>query len=235
MLVAALLMGVGAMAPQAASAKPALAVSSGTRWACPKGSCDAIIISRIVKRGGGYALPGSNHIFDGSGERRGLDPQDLQSAYRIPATISSPQTIALIDAYGYPDAESDLAKYRERYGLPPCTQANGCFRKVNQSGQERAYPKEEEGWDEEAALDEDMASAACPQCHILMVEGSGERPAQLGAAVNTAARLGATEVSNSYGYPELEPAYCGKSHCATYGHDYAHPGVLITASAGDSG
>src|ERR1700677_1494366 len=219
-------------------AKPALRSSKGVtglRWACPTGACEAIVVPPPVKVAGGYALPGSDRILEGSGERKGLDPQDLQSAYKIPSTVGSPQTIALIDAYGYPDAESDLATYRERYGLPPCTTANGCFKKVNQNGVEGSYPREEEGWDTEAALDEDMASAACPQCHILMVEGRGELPAQLGAAVNTAVRLGANEISNSYGYPEKDVALCGASECAQYDSDYDHPGVLIAASAGDSG
>ncbi len=33
-----------------------------------------------------------------------------------------------------PEVESDLAAYRRAWGLPPCTSANGCFRKVNQRG-----------------------------------------------------------------------------------------------------
>jgi hypothetical protein len=219
------------------SVKPSLVKSSitGEHWACPKGACEVIVLPAPVKTADGYALPGSDRILEGSGERKGLDPQDLQSAYKIPTTISSPQTIALIDAYGYPDAESDLATYRERYGLPPCTTANGCFKKVNQNGVEGNYPREEEGWDTEAALDEDMASAACPQCHILLVEGKGELPAQLGAAVNTAARLGATEISNSYAYPEKDKLLCGASECSQYDSDYDHPGVLITVASGDSG
>jgi IPT/TIG domain/Subtilase family len=219
------------------SRKPALQGTSTTKahWACPAGACEVIVGPQPVKVPGGYALPGSPHILAGSGERRGLDPQDLQSAYEIPTTVSSPQTIALIDAFGYPDAESDLATYRERYGLPPCTKANGCFKKVDQEGKEGDYPPAEEGWDTEAALDEDMASAACPQCHILLVEGKGELPADLGAAVNTAAELGATEISNSYAYPELDKELCGKTECAQYNKDYEHPGVLITAAAGDSG
>jgi hypothetical protein len=193
------------------------------RWACPEGACQAIVVAPRVK------------IAQGSGERRGLDPQDLQSAYNIPTTLGEPQTIALIDAFGYPDAESDLAKYRKQYGLPACTKANGCFKKVNESGEEGHYPAEEPQWDVEAALDEDMASAACPQCHILLVEGSGELPADLGKAVDTAVKLGATEVSNSYGYPEKLKELCGSEGCAQYDKDYEHPEVLITAAAGDDG
>ena len=225
---------LGAPAPASALVRPSLG-KTGLRWACPHGACDAIVVTRTVKVADGDAVPGSKQVLDGSGERRGLDPADLQSAYKIPSTLASPVTVALVDAYGYPDAESDLAKYRERYGLPPCTKADGCFRKVNQTGKEGSYPAEEPGWDEEAALDEDMVSAACPQCHILMVEGSGELPAQLGASENTAAKLGANLISNSYGYPELETGICGATHCAQYNKDYTHKNVMIMASAGDSG
>lgn len=225
------------LAPRGASAaptpgelnltKPALGSSAATgkpRWACPSGACDAIVVPQTPKA----AL--------GGGELKGLDPQDLQSAYNIPtASLSSPQTIAVVDAFGYPDAESDLAAYRAEYGLPACTTANGCFKKVNEKGEEGNYPFAEEGWDVEAALDEDMASAACPQCHILLVEGSTEFPWDLGASVNTAASLGATEISNSYGYPQNSLLYCGLLACWRYNNDYKHPGVFITASAGDAG
>jgi hypothetical protein len=200
--------------------KPAL--TGDARWACPEGACDSIII-----------YPG--HPHDGSGPLGGYSPADLISAYRIPRALSTPQTVALVDAYGYPRAEQDLAEYRTRFDLPPCTTANGCFKKVNQEGEQANYPPEEPGWDTEAALDEDMVSAACPQCHIVMVEGNGEFPAELGEAENTAASLGATEISNSYGYPELYEEYCGTTDCAAYDSDYDHPGVDIFASAGDEG
>jgi hypothetical protein len=205
--------------------RPALRSVSGARarWACPQGACDAIVVAQPAK------------VSDGSGERRGLDPQELQTAYDIPKTLSTPQTVALVDAFGYPDAESDLAAYRAEYGLPPCTKANGCFKKVNEKGEERNYPEEEVGWDVEAALDEDMVSAACPQCHILLVEGTTEFPVDLGASENTAAKLGATEISNSYGYPERVKEICGKDGCTQYDVDYEHPGSEIFASAGDTG
>jgi Subtilase family/IPT/TIG domain len=215
---------------RAALTRPALKTTGveHPRWACPHGFCDAIVVA-------GANGASASGVDAGSGERKGLDPKDLQSAYAIPSSLESPQTIALVDAYGYPDAESDLSTYRERYGLPPCTKANGCFEKVNQSGKQGDYPEEEEGWDLEAALDEDMVSAACPQCHILMVEGNGELPAELGAAVDTAAKLGATEISNSYGYPEALEEVCAKNDCSSYEKDYEHAGVVIFASAGDEG
>src|SRR5919197_1148525 len=64
----------------------------------------------------------------------GYGPADLQSAYKLPsATAGSGQTVAIVDAFDDPTAESDLAQYRSFYGLPPCT-TDGCFRKVNQTG-----------------------------------------------------------------------------------------------------
>ncbi len=211
------------------------APSTRPRWACPEGACEAIIAPRPVRVGDGFALPQSGTLLKGGGELGGLDPEELRSAYSVPATGGSGQTVALIDAFGYPDAESDLATYRERYGLPACTKANGCFEKVNEQGEQAHYPKEEAEWDGEAALDEDMVSAACPGCHILLVEGSTEAPADLAESVNTAASLGATEISNSYGYPEQDEELCGKTGCAQYNTDYVHAGVMIFASAGDSG
>lgn len=205
------------------------------RWACPEGACEAIIAPRPVRAGDGFALPQSHRLLQGGGELGGFDPQDLRSAYRIPTTGGAGQTIALIDAFGYPNAESDLATYRERYGLPACTTANGCFEKVNEKGEAGNYPPEEPNWDGEAALDEDMASAACPECHILLIEGTTELPPDLGEAVNTAAKLGATEISNSYGYPEQLEEYCGTTGCAQFNEDYNHAGTVILASAGDSG
>ena len=117
----------------------------------------------------------------------------------------------LFDAYGYAAAESDLAKYRETYGLEPCTTANGCFKRVNQKGEEKNYPKEgellEADWQLESALDLDMVSAACPHCHITLVEATTRNP-KTRASAERGRPLGATEISNSYGYPENNETYC---------------------------
>ena len=106
--------------------------------------------------------------------------------------------MGIVDAYDDPNAESDLGVYRSQFGLAACTTANGCFRKVNQSGGTR-YPRANGGWAQEISLDLDMVSAICPNCHILLVEASSNSLSNLGTAVNEAAALGATEISNSYG------------------------------------
>jgi subtilase family serine protease len=157
----------------------------------------------------------------------GYGPADLRSAYNVTATGSAATVIAIVDAYGYANAESDLAVYRSTFGLPPCTTANGCFAKYNQSGVKGSYPRDNTGWAQETALDLDMASAICPGCKIILVEANTNSFTNLGKAVNTAATLGAHVISNSYGGGEA-----GSSSYAAY---YDHAGVAVTVSSGDSG
>src|SRR6185437_16595565 len=97
----------------------------------------------------------------------GYGPNDLRSAYNLPSTTAGGgQTVAIVDAYDDPRAETDLGVYRTQFGLTACTTANGCFRKVNQTGG-ASYPVGNSGWAEEISLDLDMVTAICPNCHIL--------------------------------------------------------------------
>jgi hypothetical protein len=160
----------------------------------------------------------------------GYGPSSLQSAYDLPSSTSgSGQTVAVIDAFDDPNAASDLATYRSDWGLPAC--GTGCFEKVNEEGQTSPLPAAagSTGWDVEESLDIDMVSAICPNCHIILVEASSADTADLGAGVNAAVSLGADYVSNSYGGSE-------SSSDPTSDTDYyKHPGVAVTASAGDDG
>ena len=158
----------------------------------------------------------------------GKSPANLVSAYSLPSsTAGSGQTVAIVDAYNDPNAEADLAVYRSYYGLSACTTANGCFKKVNQTGG-TSYPRNNGGWSQEISLDIDMVSAVCPNCKILLVEATSSSFANLGAAVNEAAALGANAISNSYGSSS-------DTADSTYGTYYNHPGIAVTASSGDSG
>jgi subtilase family serine protease len=156
----------------------------------------------------------------------GYRPADLRSAYAITGSGSAATTIAVVVALGYPRAETDLATYRSTFGLPACIAASGCFRKVNQTGG-TTYPAADVGWSEESALDLDMASAICPNCKLLLVEATTASNANLAAAENEAAALGAHVIGNSYGG--------GESGSTAFEAAYNHPGIAITASAGDSG
>ena len=158
----------------------------------------------------------------------GLGAGDLEDAYALPSsTAGSGQTIAIVDAYDDPNAAADLAVYRTYYGLSACTVANGCFKKVSQTGSTTSLPTANRSWGEEISLDLDMVSAICPNCKILLVEATSSSFANLGAAVNEAAALGANAISNSYGGSD--------SADSTYGAYYNHPGIAVTASSGDSG
>jgi subtilase family serine protease len=167
-----------------------------------------------------------------SGAPGGYGPADLMSAYAVTATGDPSTVIAIVDAYGYPNAEADLAVYRAKFNLPPCTTANGCFRKINQSGAQAVYPALNLTWDREQALDLDMVSAICPACSILLVEAKSPKFADLATAVNTAAAYawpGGTvrAISNSYGGPEVGST--------PYDFAYKHPGIAVTVSTGDQG
>ena len=136
-----------------------------------------------------------------------------------PANGGAGQTIAIVDAYDNPNAEADLAVYREQYGLPPCTTANGCFKKVDQRGG-TDYPQPSETWAGEISLDLDMVSAAAPAAHILLVETDNDGWTVSPPASDKAVALGAKYVSNSYGrLGDL------RTDLSTYGASYNHPGV----------
>jgi subtilase family serine protease len=159
----------------------------------------------------------------------GYGPADLQSAYVLPsATAGAGQTVAIVDAFDDPTAEQDLAQYRSFYGLPPCTSASGCFRKVNQTGGTLPMPPPSADWSLEISLDLDMVSAVCPNCKILLVESNTNLDSDLYTAEDTAARLGANAISNSWGGSEYSGETADDAH-------FNHPGAAITASSGDNG
>jgi subtilase family serine protease len=156
----------------------------------------------------------------------GYSPVNLRSAYAVNPSTST-ATVAIVDANGYTNAEADLGTYRAQYGLPPCTTANGCFKKVNQNGVQGNYPATDTGWSQETALDLDMVSAMCPSCHIVLVEATNSSYNNLATAVNMAASFHPIAISNSYGG--------GESGTQPFEMSYNHPGIAITASSGDSG
>lgn len=165
----------------------------------------------------------------------GYGPPDLRSAYGLGSADvgQTTTTIAIVDAYGYTNALTDLNVYRKQFSIPAipaCTSSlkTGCFAKYNQNGQQSGYPRNNTGWAQETALDLQMASAMCPACKIILVQANSNSYSDLATAENTAAKLGARVISNSYGGSE-------SSGTAVYDQAYNHSGVAITVSSGDSG
>jgi len=152
----------------------------------------------------------------------GYGPRDLQTAYTLTTASASNGkgvTVAIVDAFDDPNAESDLGVYRSQFGLSACTTANGCFTKVKMGRHTNT------GWAEEESLDVDMASAICPNCHILLVEASSNSTLNLSTAEQYATSH-AKFVSNSWSGNEGSTSSDGS---------YNVPGVAITAATGDSG
>jgi subtilase family serine protease len=151
----------------------------------------------------------------------------LQNAYKLAGLSAAGRTVAIVDAYGYPNLERDLGIYRQQFGLPPCTRSNGCLTIVDQNGGS-SLPRFNLGWAQEQSLDVDAVSAACPSCNIVVVQAATPSFGNLGTAVQTAAKLpGVVAISNSYGGSDAPDS--------TYGTYYDHPGIAVTASTGDSG
>ena len=157
----------------------------------------------------------------------GLTPAGLRDAYKLNGLSANGRTVAIVDAYGYPNLERDLGVYRSQFGMSACTTANGCLRIINQNGG-TSLPRFNVGWAGEQALDVDAVSAAAPDAKIVVVQANSASFADLGTAVITASQQpGVVAISNSYGG--------GDASDATYGTYYNHPGIAVTASTGDNG
>ncbi|KHL04457.1 S53 family peptidase [Sinomonas humi] len=214
-----------------------LAVSSAPAWAAPGSPArgDRSIQVCATPRAGDaactarQALDPSGHVVSNASAppATGLTPSQLQNAYHLTGTASGGRTVAIVDAYGYPNLARDLATYRSQFGLPACTTSNGCLRVVNETGGTR-LPRFNLGWAQEQSLDVDAVSAACPDCKIVVLQANTASFSDLGTAVQTAAKLpGVVAISNSYGGSDAADS--------TYGKYYNFPGIAVTASAGDNG
>jgi hypothetical protein len=180
----------------------------------------------------------------------GFTPQALHTAYTLPTSETASQTVAVVDAYNDPTAESDLAAYDKEFALPACTTANGCFKQINEQGESTNLPfpqssqalataeagdeaeveeaEEATGWGVEMSLDVQTVRAICQTCKIVLVEASSTHYPDLKAAERAAEQAHATEISNSWG---------GAEEAGLEGTEspFNHPGTVITASAGDDG
>ena len=206
-----------AQGSQAGHGTPACATSSAARYTCFALKRTDVVGAKAMAAG---ATPA------------GFGPADIQSAYNLPSTSSAP-TVAIVDAYDDPNAESDLAVYRTQYGLPACTTDNGCFTKVAQDGSKN-YPQPPpagDDWVGETSLDLDAVSAACPSCHILLVEADNDLIAanSLPSSVETARTMGAKFISMSWGQGEDGTENSQDEQV------FDHPGVVYAASSGDNG
>jgi subtilase family serine protease len=203
-----------------ASAAPS---SRGNHAVCgPAGQGTVRCHARVVDFGTKNPTPAA------SSAPTGLSPANIATAYNyaITNTSGATKTIAIVDAYDDPSAESDLLTFSRTFGLPDCTTSNGCFRKVGQNGSTKV-PRKDAGWALEISLDVQWAHAMAPGAKILLVEASSNSFTNLLAAEDYA-KSHAQYVSNSWGAPEFSGENSYDSH-------FAQSGVSVFVSAGDNG
>ncbi|HXX20644.1 MAG TPA: S53 family peptidase [Candidatus Acidoferrum sp.] len=135
------------------------------------------------------------------------------------------QIIAIVDAYDDPNAEADLGVFDSQFGLPACTSANGCFRKIYSNG---SKPAANANWDVEIALDVEWAHAIAPKATILLVEAPTNSFGNLLTGVDVAVRNGASAVSMSWTVGE----FSGEN---SYDNHFVASGVTFLAASGDNG
>ncbi|HJU37374.1 MAG TPA: S8 family serine peptidase [Gaiellaceae bacterium] len=172
------------------------------------------------------------------GSPTGFNPPDFWSVYDLPPQTGSKwtwngQTVALVDAFDDPAAEADLNTYRSQFGLLPCTSGNGCFVKVDQRGRAGHYPRFDELWAFEISIDTQMVSALCAECRILLIETRSQTFKDEFAGVDEAYKLGADEISLSWGTDEFGGETAYDSHFQQ--RNAAGHTVAVTAASGDSG
>jgi subtilase family serine protease len=166
----------------------------------------------------------------------GYGPAQLQQAYNLTfasAFEGRTRTVAIVDAQDDPYALSDLSTYRSQFNLPPICGARttwDCvtFTKVNEKGETSPLPDADPGWSQEISVDLDMVSAICPNCNILLVEADAATVQDLSKAEDTAIDANPVSIGNSWGTTEWNTQTTDDKH-------FVHPGIAITAAAGDYG
>src|SRR4029077_5353326 len=157
-------------------------------------------------------------------------PASIACLYHLvtPATGCNPNTfktnpsggskaIAIVDAYDYPTAMTDLNKFSAQFGLPAVTAST--FKVIfaggagNCSGSD---PGNDPGWEGEQALDIDWAHAMAPKAKIFLVEAASAFNSDLMIAEDCASKLvaaaGGGEISNSWGGTEFSTETTLDSH-----------------------
>jgi subtilase family protein len=251
-----------------------------TRPACPApapGHASCLAVELVPKSGEARAHTHplgmtSASPLEGSNPKSGaygLRPADLRAAYFpsefAEAPASKPQTIALVDAYNDPQAEADLGVYDKEFGVAACTEANGCFEKVNQRGEHGSLPFPTSEAEREAELricENPYTSKAKREVACDKVEEAEGWAVEISTDIETAHAICQRNChivlveANSDSYEDLEAAEetavrlggekttavdtevsnsWGGSEPVLESAAFNHPGTVIAAAAGDDG
>ncbi len=156
------------------------------------------------------------------------------------------QTIAIIDAYDYPYAATDLHTFDLQFGLPDPPSLT----RVNQTGGSTLPATDPHGpnysqgtWEEEAALDIEWSHVMAPKASIILVEcnssgsfdmiGNPNTPGTIVGGVQWARQAaGVSVISMSFGFAEGAGVTSYDQFLTT---PAGHQGITFLASTGDKG
>ncbi|MCX6900249.1 MAG: S53 family peptidase [Verrucomicrobia bacterium] len=168
------------------------------------------------------ALPPFHIRFAATAGPAGYTPAQIRHAYGFDQFTSNGagQKIAIVDAYGSTTIQNDLNVFCKQFGLPTTS--------VLIYYPQGKPSKGDSGWALETALDVEWAHAIAPKATILLVVAKTASLNNLLGAVDYAVKLGASQVSMSWGASE----FSGQS---AYDFHFNRAGVTFTASSGDNG
>jgi subtilase family serine protease len=231
-------------------------------------------------RGNGLPLPApyvSDFTYLGAGEtpptqadcasagRRCFGPKAMENAYNVTPLISKGldgrgRTIAIVDSFGYDQAEADLKVYSQQFGLPlmcgmpdvACKPGMPTISRLQQgdrpvqappSGSQGTGQEDSNAWALEVALDLDMAHAMAPGANILLVTTSTAEtlgvqgfPQMMDLEQQVVDGHKADVISQSFG--SGEEAFHTASSLENLRHAFvsaAAGGITVLASSGDGG
>ncbi|VVB90773.1 Uncharacterised protein [uncultured archaeon] len=154
----------------------------------------------------------------------GLDVNKIKTVYNLPPSGGS-GTIAIIDAFNYPTANTDLNTFSSQFGLPLCNSTNPCFEIHKMASKIRT----DGGWALEMALDTQWAHAIAPNAKILLVEAKSNSLTDLFAAVDYArSRSDVVAISMSWIAGEFPSE-------SSYDYHFTSSKATFFAASGDGG
>lgn len=240
-LVTLTLAAAGATALAVSGTAPALAASS------PQTGGVYSVHPIVVKAGlpevaVGPTLTPEQCLAQNNGRDACQTPQSIRAAYDIPATIDgvpagTGQTIVIIDAFGSPTVQSDLATFSQTFGLPAAD-----LSVIYPGGKPTWTGKGTQlDWAQETSLDVQWAHAVAPGAKIDLVVAANDHGATIDNAEQYVAdqKLG-NVLSMSYGEADnlisSPTANNGQTSQARKAFaQAAAEGISLFASSGDAG
>ncbi|MDE1862324.1 MAG: fibronectin type III domain-containing protein [Thaumarchaeota archaeon] len=135
------------------------------------------------------------------------------------------QTVAIVGAYDDPTVGSDLATFDAQWGLPACTEADGCLSKAAPQG----VPAASSTWALEDSLAVEWVHATAPGARIVLVESRSADLSDIMGAVGYAENgTGAGAVSMGWGLAEFPNE-------TMYDNYFSRAGTVFFAASGGSG